>query len=503
VRTETVLLQTTTVDYPLTVWAQLRQAWSEPDQEAPLSVGLELLRRVPARAQAGAVHLLLREGELLDIRLEDPPFAPLGLAVDLGTTKIAAFLVDLITGEQLAADGIMNPQIPYGEDLMSRLAYALSGEKARAELSLVAAQGIDCLMAALLAAAGRAREEVYELVIGGNPAMHHLLLRLPVEQLGRAPYVPAISSPLLCPAADLGIQGAPQAQVHLLPAVAGFIGGDHLAMILGADLHLARKIVLGLDIGTNTEIVLVHEGQLLSCSCASGPAFEGAHIHQGMRAVEGAISRVRMDSGGMEIHYETIGKTRPRGFCGSGILDGVAELVRLGIVSGRGLLDKNHVRVRLFGQAGLAFNLVAGAESGAGREIVITQKDISEIQLAKGAVAAGIEILLQVGKVDLQQLDQIVVAGAFGTHLDIESAIRVGLLPDLPRERFRQVGNAAGVGAQTILLSASRRREVVALSRRLRCLELTRRREFSGVFARALRFPQAFAFRPANERPIS
>lgn len=487
VRAYSIALRPTSLENPRSVWEQVSDHLTQAEGLHHLTLDPELVRERPARAETGSIDVAIRAGRIMDARSEGR-LRPLGLAVDLGTTKVAGFLMDLESGELLAADGIMNPQIAYGEDLMSRLAHALGEEKARARLSDAAGEGIDRLLGTLVHAAGREREDVQEVVIAGNTAMHHLLLRLPIEQLARAPYVPAVRDALEVPAASLGIRAASRASAYLLPSVAGFVGGDHVAMILGAAIHEAGDTVLGLDIGTNTEIVLARGGRLISCSCASGPAFEGAHIYQGMRAVGGAISRVRLGSGGETVELETIGGQPPRGLCGSGVLDAVAEFVRQGVVNERGMLRPEHPRVRR-GDGGAAFLLVPAEQTDVGHDLLVTQKDVSEIQLAKGAVASGVEMLLRAAGLAAEEIDRIVVAGAFGTHLGLESAVRIGLLPDLPLERFRQVGNAAGAGARMALLSVKERATAEQLARRVEYLELTAKPEFSGVFARAMRFP--------------
>ncbi|MBI5440533.1 MAG: DUF4445 domain-containing protein [Deltaproteobacteria bacterium] len=488
VRAYRVPLRPTSLAHPGSVWEQVREHLASFHGLRDIHVDLDLVCGPSARAEETTVQVAVRAGRITDARFNGSALRPLGLAVDLGTTKVAGFLVDLESGSVLASDGLMNPQIPYGEDLMSRLAHALGGEEGVDRLARAAGEGIDRLLGNLVKKAGLERAEVQEIVIAGNTAMHHLLLSLPIEQLARAPYVPALAGPIEVPSARIGVSAAPRARVYLVPPVAGFVGGDHVAMILGARIQEAPETVLGLDIGTNTEIVLARGGHLTSCSCASGPAFEGAHVHQGMRAVDGAISRMRLADGGRSVACETIGGGPPRGFCGSGILDSVAELVRHRVVDERGMLDRSHPRVRKEEGSVAQFLVVPAAETDVGHDLVVTQRDVNEIQLAKGAVASGVELLLRAAELKADAIDRVVVAGAFGTHLDLESAVRVGLLPDLPRERFQQVGNAAGTGARMALVSLAERRTAERLAERIDYLELTTRPDFSGVFARALRF---------------
>ncbi len=484
-------LKTTSVDYPYSTWQQVEAFLAQNYGLSGLRIDPGLIGRVEALAGDDPITISIRGREITSAFLTGGMRKPVGLAVDLGTTKIAGFLVDLETGMTLAAEGILNPQIAYGEDVISRLAYALEGEEQYSRIVQVLREGLDRLLHALCGAAGVVPEDIEEAVIVGNTAMHHLLLRLPVNQLARSPYVPAVTLPLEIKARDLGLGMAFGAVAYLVPVVAGFVGGDHVAMILSSRIHEARGVTLGLDIGTNTEIVLARGGEMISCSCASGPAFEGAHIQQGMRAIDGAISRVEVADGGLKLHYETIGGSPPVGICGSGILDAVAGLYRAGVINYNGRLDVSHPRVRFNGERKAAeYVLVPSEESGFDRDVVITQKDISEIQLAKAAIAAGIKVLLEKAGLEEEDIEMVIVAGAFGTHLRLESAVAIGMLPDLPLERFQQVGNAAGAGARMILLSETERRRAEEIARNIKYIELAAMPEFSNNFLNQMRFPE-------------
>ncbi|MEA3345615.1 MAG: ASKHA domain-containing protein, partial [Chloroflexota bacterium] len=411
---------------------------------------------------------------------------PLGLAVDVGTTKLAAYLVDMTTGRTLAAQGAMNPQIAYGEDVMARLTYARQHETGADELQAAVVEAIGELLQELCQEGERHCDQVVEAVLVGNTAMHHLLLGLPTRQLGEAPYVPAVREALDVKAHDLDMSLAPGAYVHLLPNIAGFVGADHVAMLLATGIDESAERVLGLDIGTNTEVALRANGRFLACSTASGPAFEGAHIQHGMRAAAGAIEHLRIAPSGVE--YQAIEDLPPVGLCGSGILDAVAQMRLAGVLNDRGGFLNEHPRVRE-GERGLEFLLVPAAESGTGQDIVLTRGDVGEIQLAKGAIQAGINVLLDEAQLQAEELDAVIVAGAFGTYIDIDSAIAIGLLPDLPRERFRQVGNAAGMGAKRALLSRAERRRAQQLAREVEYIELTTDPRFSIQFAEAMLIP--------------
>ena len=407
---------------------------------------------------------------------------PLGLAVDLGTTKLAGYLVDLETGRTLAMAGAMNPQIAYGEDVMARIAYAMEGEEQAATLREVVVGALNDLARNLCAQSGHLPEEIVEAVVVGNTAMHHLCLGLPVRQLGLAPYLPALSDALELKAREVGLEIAPGGYIHLLPLIAGFVGADHVAMILSTEIYEAEGTVLGLDIGTNTEVVLRANGRLIACSTASGPAFEGAHIKDGMRAAEGAIERLRIAASGVE--YQTIGDAPPVGLCGSGVLDAVAQLRQLGVVNERGNMG-DHPRVRRT-EHGPEFVLVAAGEDENGRDVVLTRGDVGEIQLAKGAIRAGINILLDEAGLSEQDIDEVIIAGAFGTYIDVSSAVAIGMFPPLPLERFSQVGNAAGMGAKLALISKQQRAKAAEIARRIEYIELTNDGRFVDEFAKAM-----------------
>lgn len=434
------------------------------------------------REQRWCARLAMRGGEVVAVL---PPGGQLlGLAVDIGTTKVAAYLMDLDSGKTVAKIGAMNPQVGCGEDVVSRIVYAYKGHKHRVELQEKIIETLNDMIADLCAEGGVEPEQVVETVIVGNTAMHHLFLGLPTHQLAAAPYVPALSESIDVRAKDLGLNVAPGAYVHLPPDIAGYVGADHVAMLLATGLWQAEKTVLALDIGTNTEITLASGGRLLSCSCASGPAFEGAHIHDGMRAAPAAIERVQIVRS--EVRIQTIGGQRPVGICGSGILDAVAGMVSAGVLDASGRLQAEHPLVRTAEDGKPECVLVPQQETGHGRDIVVTQKDVHEFQLAKGAIRVGIEILLEEAGLLPSSVDEFIVAGAFGTYVNVRSAVQVGMFPNLPSGRFRQVGNAAGVGAKRMLVSAQQRQIAEDIAQRVDYIELAKHPRFSDEFLEAM-----------------
>jgi uncharacterized 2Fe-2S/4Fe-4S cluster protein (DUF4445 family) len=414
---------------------------------------------------------------------------PIGFAADLGTTKVAGYLVDLETGEELAATGVMNPQIGYGEDVISRMVHATRNDDGSSELARVVREAFNTMIGELAAEAGVSRDQIVEACIVGNTAMTHLFLDLPVRQLSVSPFVAATSTALDVKARDVQIAMAAGAYVHVLPCIGGFVGADHVAMILGSDLDRKPYVAIGVDIGTNTEIALLkpNEKTLTSASCASGPAFEGAHIRDGMRASTGAIEAVKITAEGVQI--KTIGDAPPVGVCGSGIVDAIAEMYRSGVINNRGRMNREAPGVRK-NEKGWEFVLASAESSGTGRDIVITQSDVNEIQLAKGAIEAGLNTLIVATNTPLEAIKEVIVAGAFGSYLDLNSALAIGLLPRLPNAKYVQVGNAAGVGAKMALLSLKERQRAQQIMQRTGYIELTTQDGFNSRFAMSMLFPK-------------
>ncbi len=407
---------------------------------------------------------------------------PLGLAIDLGTTKIAGYLVDLSDGRTLAAKGIMNPQISLGEDIISRITGVIHSPDEGVRIQKLAVEGINELIADLCTEGNVNTEEIVEAVVVGNTAMHHFFLGLPVRQLALSPFVPAVSRALEVKAGDLGLRIVQGASVYLLPNIAGFVGADHVAMLLATEVWQAKGPIVALDIGTNTEISLIDNGEITAVSCASGPAFEGGHIKDGMRAATGAIERLRIADD--SIQYQTINQGPPIGICGSGILDALSQLYLAGIIDEGGRITDNHPRLRTYkGQR--EFVLVGEEERDGQPAITITQRDVRELQLAKAAIRAGIQVLLEANGCSEDEIKQVIIAGAFGTYIDVASAAAIGMLPSLPLNRFRQVGNAAGMGAKLALISLGKRAEAQAIASRVKYLELGSAPNFEQTFIQA------------------
>ncbi len=462
-----------------------------------------VIQKLPGlcRSSGWKIQAIFHQSKLIQILPATPRPRILGLAVDIGTTKVAAYFVDIESGGILAQAGSMNPQIAFGEDVISRISYLINHPDQRKHpnqnlLHQRIIEGLNKLIDKMLSEIADpliSHENIVDAVVVGNTAMHHLFAGLPVEQLGISPYVPAVSEALYIPAKDIGLAIAPAALVYLPPNIAGYVGADHVAMLLPtiypyySDSDKKHSKVMAIDIGTNTEISLLNNGKITSCSCASGPAFEGAHIQFGMRAAPGAIEKIQITPE-KKILYKTIGDQEPVGLCGSGILDAIAEMYTADLIDSKGMFLNNHPNMHIEGR-NMEFVLVPAAESGHHQEIVLTRRDVNEIQLAKGAIRAGINILLAEAGLMAQDLDAFIIAGAFGTYIDIRSAMKIGMFPFLPLERCHQVGNAAGAGARQMLLSKRYRQIASELANQIHYIELSNHPKFADEFSKSLFFP--------------
>lgn len=442
------------------------------------------LLRHKLHASSWSLRVFERAGELIGFAPAGAPM--LGLAIDLGTTNAAGFLIDLESGERLASLGIENPQVAWGADLVSRLNHAVRGEAEALELHTAAIEAINALAHDLCFSIGSSANHILDVAVCGNTAMHHLLLGLPVRQLGRAPFVAAVRGGMDLMARELGLNVAPGAQVHVAPNVGGFVGGDHVTALLATEADWsACETALVMDIGTNTEISLIHKGRFYTASAPSGPALEGGHIGCGMRAAEGAIERVRIENGRLRV--ETIGGKKAIGLCGSGVLDTLATLYDGGLISERGRLATGHEDiVEQLGKR--AVRLAKG--------VLFTQDDVRAVQLAKAAIRTATELLLDEAGLSEGSIERFIIAGAFGAYIDVDSGIRIGLFPNLPRERFLQVGNAAGVGIRRMLASTSARTRAKTLAASCRYMELSSRSDFQKRFLSHIGFNQGPANRP-------
>jgi len=423
-----------------------------------------------------------------------------GLAIDIGSTTIAANLINLTNGTVVATDGIMNPQIRFGEDLMSRVSYVMMNPDGAVELTRTVREGVNQLIADLAREGGIDADAIVEATVAGNPIMHHLFLGLSPVELGSAPFALVTDSALDLTAAELDLKINNGATVYVLPCIAGHVGADAAAMILAEEPHLLDEISLVVDVGTNAEIVLGNKDGLLACSSPTGPAFEGAQISCGQRAAPGAIERVRIDPETLVARFSVIGSDiwsdEPgfaeaieafgvTGICGSGIIEVVAEMYLTGIITEDGVVDGS--------MAGRSDRVIPDDRTWSflihdgAQKIVVTQNDVRQIQLAKGALYAGVKLLLD--KAGIESVDRIRLAGAFGSHIDTKYAMILGLIPDCDLDKVESAGNAAGTGARIALLNVAARREIEAVVRKIRKIETAVEPKFQEYFVDAMALP--------------
>ena len=474
-----------------------------------LSVDYPVLKELPQILRDGSwtvTATLWQEKEVIRVA-PGTRKTSLGAAVDVGTTTLAAFLCDLTTGEVLAKASRMNPQIGYGEDVLARISYAASETDGREKLQASIIEALNTLTADMTEKAGFSASDVDEMVLVYNTAMHHLALGLDPRYVGRAPFAPAASAPLDVKARDLGVNINPSGNVHSLPVEAGFVGADNMAVLLAEEPYNGDKIKLIIDIGTNGEIDLGNKNRLLSTSCATGPALEGAQIAFGMRAAPGAIERVKIDPISHEPRYKVIGldewypvpcdrhptvqKIGAQGICGSGVIDAIAAMYKAGVISKAGRINAKleTPRVRRGESGKLEYVLAWAKETAVGKDIVITQADIRAVQLAKAALYVGAEYLME--KLGVDHVDEVILAGAFGSYIDKESAMAIGMFPDCDLTCVHAVGNAAGDGARIALLNVGKRREAASVARQVEFVETAIEPDFQEKFMDAIAIPHA------------
>lgn len=459
---------------------------------------IDVVRALPriVREAFWDLDVIVWNNMLLDVIPHSDRFRPIGAAIDIGTSRIVLHLVDLESGETIAIESMPNPQASYGADIISRLAYASKSDNNLLELHRVVVGAVNNLIRKACSRAGVPREWIYEVVVVGNTVMHHLFLGIDVKYLGLAPYTPALKGPIHLYAKELSLDVNRNAIVYLPPVIAGFLGSDAIADAVAVDIDECREPCALIDIGTNTEIIVNTGKKIVAGSTPAGPAFEGASMTFGMRASEGAIDQVFIyfdrSIGDYAVRYNVIGGKKPSGICGSGYIDIVANLYRLGLINARGRFSRSITSARLKVINGTTRFIVAEAgETAIGRDIAVDERDIESLLLAKAAVASGLKTLLRLANLSEKELARVYVAGSFGSYLNIENAIAIGLLPRVPISRYIFVGNASIVGAKAMLKSREVREKTLSISRRIEYVELATRSEFKEVFVESLYLPPA------------
>ncbi len=456
-----------------------------------------LMRDLPGviRESDFAITAVIDGSEVVALEAGDTSQSVLGVALDIGTTTIAGVLVDLTTGLSKAVASRTNPQIRFGDDVVARIKYAQENDDGLDKLQSSAIDAINEIVGELTDSVDLGPEHIYELTSVGNTTMSHLLLNIPPHSIARAPYVSVFRSGVDLKAASAGIETNPNANLHLLPNVAGFVGSDTVAVAMASGIDTVDDgVALAIDIGTNGELVIGNKDRLIACSCAAGPAFEGARIRHGMRAASGAINKVVVND---RIEIGVIGGGRARGICGSGLLDAVASLLDTGLIDPMGRIltgesipnsvpEKVAAAVtELDGQPAVT---LAEGEAGNG-PVLLTQKDVRELQLAKAAIGAGAKTVSSVFGIEPEELDTVLLAGGFGNFIRRSSAKRIGLLPNMPSERIESIGNAALVGAGCALTCRCCRRQAQSLSDNIAYVELAGRQDFQQYYMEEMTFP--------------
>jgi uncharacterized 2Fe-2S/4Fe-4S cluster protein (DUF4445 family) len=499
------------------LFAALEAERGLPDLRADLSV----IRSLQTALADGSYRVTVAVHDGTDLIAVWPGFhdRAFGVAIDVGSTTIAGHLVDLTDGSVLASAGVMNPQIRFGEDLMSRVSYVMLHEGGDVELTTAVRKALDGLLAALANKTGIKRVEILELAIVGNPIMHHLLLGIDPTPLGSAPFALATDTAVRTTAVEIGVFAHPGARVYVLPCIAGHVGADTAGVILAEEPHQTEAMTLVVDVGTNAEIVLGNRDRLLAASSPTGPAFEGAQISSGQRAAPGAIERVRIDRATLEPRFRIIGVdawsdepgfaeavesagTGVTGICGSGIIEVIAELYLAGVITADGVIDGSIAeRTPRVVSDGRTFSYVLHEPPAGGPRIVITQNDVRAIQLAKAALYAGARLLMD--QLAIDTVDEVRLAGAFGSQIDPLHAMVLGLVPDCDLDRVRAAGNAAGTGALIALLSCAARREIEGVVRRVEKIETAVEPRFQEHFVEAMAIPHRTAPSPNLERVVA
>jgi len=420
-----------------------------------------------------------------------------GLAIDVGSTTVAGYLCSLKTGNLIGTESFMNPQITFGDDVISRITYVIDNPDGMKKMRGAIIDGLNQLIRTVTGDHGLSPTDILEITIVGNTVMHHLFLGIDPRALAFSPFTPAVHRSLDIKARDLGLAVHPAANVHILPIIAGFVGADNVGVLIAEEPYRRDEMTLIIDVGTNGEMILGNREKLLSASCATGPALEGAHIRFGMRAAPGAIERIRIDPETLEVSFKIIGEERWRpefritgalGICGSGIIDGVAELYRTGIIDRSGRFRSDLATPRLCLTDGKPEFVIAWPdETSLAGAITISQQDVRSVQLAKGALYAGAKLMMK--KLGIEKLERVVLAGAFGSYIDKTEAMILGMFPDCDLDHVSSVGNAAGDGARIALLNRDKRLEAEEMARWVEYLELTLAKEFQEEFTSAMFIP--------------
>jgi uncharacterized 2Fe-2S/4Fe-4S cluster protein (DUF4445 family) len=476
---------------------RLLDALTEQHALPELGIDFDVYRNLPITLREGDWNAtaVVWKNQIIALEPGDTSERCYGLAVDVGTTKIAGFLINLRSGAVVAVAARMNPQIPFGEDIMSRVTHVMMEEwDAVNELQEAVISGVNEIIEECCEKAKVKPEEIYELNFVGNTVMQLLFLGVWPRHVAFSPYPPAIRRGIDVKASTLGLRVHPGANAHHLPVIGGFVGADNVAVVLASKMLESDEMIMAIDVGTNTEIDLGNRDLVMADSCASGPAFEGMEIKFGMRATTGSIEKISIDPDTFDVYYRTIGDVPPIGICGSGLVDAPAEFLKTGLIMPRGNfvteMTERTDRLRK-GPNGWEFVIAWKKETEIDTDIVITLGDIRELQKAKAAIHTGADILMQRMGVTEESLSKLVVAGAFGNYIDPENARIIGMYPEIPLECIEFAGNLAGTGARMTLMSAEMREYAEEISSKVKYYELAADKDFQKEYINSLYFPHS------------
>ncbi|MFZ5569681.1 MAG: ASKHA domain-containing protein [Thermodesulfobacteriota bacterium] len=484
-----------TLDDPVSDLDRLKRGLSQKGCDAArTTMGLKVMRELAAAMRSNNFKVTAAvidsdcSSEVIRVAAEDRPGKSLGLAIDVGTTSIVVYLVDMLDGAILAAASGHNRQAACGDDVINRI---ICAEKDGVQkLSKMALATINGLINETLGATGADRRQIDNVVLSGNTTMIHLLLRIEPRHIRREPYIPTVSAFPILRAGHIGLQTDPEAAVFVMPGPASYVGGDIVSGLLYTGFHREAALTLFIDIGTNGEIVLGNNEWLLTASCSAGPAFEGGGVRWGMRAEEGAIEKVRIDPDTLEPSWAVVGKKKPRGICGSGMIDLISEMLLAGIIHPNGKFAMEPVHPRIVREKDETAYVVAMAdETSLEREILFMASDVVNIMRSKAAVYAGFSVLLQHAGLAFSSVDRMIITGGFGQYLDIEKAVTIGLLPDVERCKFTYMGNSSIAGAYMALLSDHSRREALEVCNRMTYVDFSSNSRFMDEFTSAMFLP--------------
>lgn len=471
--------------------------------ENGISIEYDVLKKLPFllwnsydKINDGSITLTQwNERSIIDLEQGNQSENNFGIAIDIGTTTVVGYLINLNNGKTYAVSSKLNPQTAYGEDVVTRITFVKENEDGLDKLHASIIEAVNDIISKTCKNAKVNPSQIYEASIVGNSVMHHLFLGIDPIHIGLSPYVPVIQKNIDIKAKDINLKINSNGNVHLLPLIAGYVGADTMGVILASNIHKEDEITLAIDIGTNGEIVIGNKDILATGSCAAGSALEGAHIRDGMRAASGSIDTVKIDPGTLEVNYTTIKNRPPIGICGSGLIDLIAEMLKSKIITRSGSFNKEfigHERI-LKQDKDTRFVVVNKENTALNRDITLSQSDIRQIQMAKSAFYSGMRIMLE----EMRELkpdhefniNQIFLAGAFGNYIDKENAKFIGMIPDIPSKKIFQVGNAAGSGAKLCLLNKDLRIKARQLLNKISYIEIAIKKKFQREFAEAMYFP--------------